>query len=97
MAEGTPNATNEYVGGVERLQTAYSLERYVCLGGLVLGMVLFAFLTLMTAFGYVEKEDWVPLFAPDGVFMGLCMGGMVYYGKSQEYLRTLAERNRGQH
>lgn len=64
------------------MQSAFSWERAVFLGGFALGILLFVFLVLMTAFRKIEQKDWAPLFAPGGVYMSLCMGGTLYYGKT---------------
>ena len=79
------------VAGIERLLSAYVLERMVFLGGVVVGILLLTFLSVMTAFGKVKREDWAILFGPSGLFLAMCSGAMIYFNKSLDIVRKLAE------
>jgi hypothetical protein len=82
------------VTGIVRLQDAYAMERKVFLGGVVVGILLLTFLSIMTAFGKVKREDWVMLFGPSGIFLGTCTGAMIYFNKSLDIIRKLSEAGR---
>ena len=80
----------EVVRGIQGLQNAYSLERKVFLGGVVLGILLITFFSIMTAFGQIDQANWVFVFGPPGLFSGMCMLAMTYFGKSLDIVRQLA-------
>jgi len=90
MPGGKHNQIEEVVRGIQGLQNAYSMERKVFLGGVVLGILLITFFSIMTAFGKINRDDWVFVFGPPGLFSGMCMLAMTYFGKSLDILKQLA-------
>lgn len=90
MADRTEVQIGEVVNGIRELQAAYLMERRIFLGGIALGILLIAFFSIMTAFGYIKKEDWVFAFAPPGVFVGMCTAAMTYFNKSLRIVDRLA-------
>jgi hypothetical protein len=77
---------DDYASGVERLMGTFIMERKVFLGCIVIGVLLMVFLTVMTAFGKMNREDWLFMFAPNGAFLGMCMGALIYVNKTVDKL-----------
>jgi hypothetical protein len=94
MPDPADDRFERVVAGIERLQVAYSWERKVFLGCVVVAFLLVVFLSVMTAFGRIKQEDWSALFAPGGLFLGMTTLAMFYFNRSFSLLRDVLEVKR---
>ena len=80
-----------FAAAVERLQIAFTMERKVYLFGVIVGILLLAFYSVMSAFGMINRDNWMFAFAPGGVYLGMLTAAMVNYKKSLEIVDRIAE------
>ena len=95
MATGAHDRITSVVDGINRLQGSFAWERKIFLGGIALGILLMAFFSIMTAFGYIDKDDWIVVFGPSGAFTGMCTVAMTYFNKSLQIVGRMAEGSDG--